>query len=232
MSAILPFIKFDNHKTLAKFFMPHQLAWILAEDRFHAQKKQVFALAEKSVRIGWTYADAFKNIRKRLNFPNRDYLFATKDYPSALEYMRVVRDFVQLFSFTKTILSHGEEYLKVDSRGTTLTKEIKISYIKFDNCSRIIAFSAHPQAMAVYGGDVGLDEFAKHPNAELLWQTAQGRVTWGYDMAVWSSHEGDDTLFHQFAIQARQQSSSSSTSVISPILPIIPMPPNRNNCSH
>src|SRR5262249_9689998 len=47
--------------------------------KFHAQKKQVFALAEKSVRIGWTYADAFKNIRKRLNFSNRDYLFATKD---------------------------------------------------------------------------------------------------------------------------------------------------------
>lgn len=40
-------------------------------------------------------------------------------------------------------------------------------------------------------------------NAELLWQTAQGRVTWGYDMAVWSSHEGDDTLFNQFAQQAR-----------------------------
>src|SRR5947209_13462792 len=83
------------------------------------------------------------------------------------------------------------------------TDEIKISYIKFDNRSRIIAFSAHPQAMAVYGGDVGLDEFAKHPNAELLWQTAQGRVTWAFDLALWSSHEGDDTLFNQFAQQAR-----------------------------
>jgi hypothetical protein len=52
MSAILPSIKLDNHKTLAKYFMPHQLAWILAEDKFHARKQQVFALAEKSVRIG------------------------------------------------------------------------------------------------------------------------------------------------------------------------------------
>jgi len=55
MSAILPFIKFDNHKTLARFFMPHQLAWILAEDKFHAQKKQVFALAEKSVRTSHSH---------------------------------------------------------------------------------------------------------------------------------------------------------------------------------
>jgi phage FluMu gp28-like protein len=197
-------------------FLPYQISWIYSEDSFHERKQQVFALAEKSVRIGWTYADAFKNVRKRLRFKNRDYLFATKDYPSALEYMRVAQRFVELFRLTKSIISHGEDILKLPGAGSTssaastlprpgrtLTDEIKIGYIKFDNGSRIIAFSAHPQAMAVYGGDVGLDEFAKHPNAELLWQTAQGRVTWGYDMAVWSSHEGDDTLFNQFAQQAR-----------------------------
>ena len=54
------------------------------------------------------------------------------------------------------------------------TDEVKIGYIKFDNGSSIRAFSAHPQAMAVYGGDVGLDEFAKHPNAKLLWDVAVG----------------------------------------------------------
>jgi len=57
--------------------------------------------------------------------------------------------------------------------------------------------------MAVHAGDVGLDEFAKHPNARLLWETAQGRVTWGYDMAVWSAHDGEDTLFNEFAREAR-----------------------------
>ena len=92
-----------------------------------------------------------------------------------------------------------------EGRPTRFEEEIKVSYIKFDNQSRILAFSAHPQAMAVYGGDVGLDEFAKHSNAQLLWQTAQGRVTWGHDMAVWSAHEGEDTLFNQFAQQARAQ---------------------------
>ena len=47
-------------------------------------------LAEKSVRIGWTFADALKNVRKRLLHKNRDYLFATKDEASAVEYMRTV----------------------------------------------------------------------------------------------------------------------------------------------
>lgn len=221
MSAIFPAIAIDNDSLLCEYFLPYQVSWILAEDPFHDRKQQVFALAEKSVRIGWTYADAFKNVRKRLRFNNRDYLFATKDYPSALEYMRVAHEFTRLYNFTKAIVSHGEDYLKVPGPGRTpragsTTEEIKIGYIKFDNGSRIIAFSAHPQAMAVYGGDVGLDEFAKHANAELLWQTAQGRVTWAYDMAVWSSHEGDDTLFNQFAQQARLQCTAGVLACESP----------------
>src|SRR5262249_4213751 len=199
---------------LSKYFMAHQLLWIQADDFMHAQGKQSFALAEKSVRIGWTFADAFKNVRKRLRFPRRDYLFATKDYPSALEYMHLAHSAAQFLDFTRAIVSHGEDYLKIhrldpDGKPTRATEELKIGYIKFDNGSRIIAFSSNPYAMAVYGGDVGLDEFAKHPNAQLLWQTAQARVTWNYDLALWSSHDGEDTLFNQFAQQARAQASAA-----------------------
>src|SRR6266850_7770084 len=103
MPAILPSFKIDDDSLLAEYFMPQQVAWILAEDELHAQHKQVFALAEKSVQIGWTYADAFKNVRKRLRFPKRDYLFATKDYPSALEYMRLAREFLEIFHHTRSI---------------------------------------------------------------------------------------------------------------------------------
>src|SRR5579859_4208695 len=189
MSAILPHLRIDSEPKLARHFMPHQLHWIQAEDAIHAQHKQAYALAEKSVRIGWTYADGFKNVRKRLRFKKRNYLFATKDWPSALEYMNQVYDFAELFNLTGSIVSRGEEPLKVprldaEGRSTAFTDEVKIGTIKFDTGSRIIAFSAHPQSMAVYGGDVGLDEFAKHPNAPTLWQTAQGRVTWGFDVAI------------------------------------------------
>jgi phage FluMu gp28-like protein len=212
---ILPFLNLDLSPTLNRHFLPYQVNWIEAEDMIHAQKLQAFALAEKSIRIGWTYADAFKNVRKRLRFRKRDYLFATKDYPSALEYMKQAWEFAELFDLTSSILSHGEESLKIprlDDRGRpgAFTEEVKVGVIKFDNGSRIIAFSSNPQAMAVYGGDVGLDEFAKHPNAQLLWETAQGRVTWGFDLAVWSAHDGEDTLFYQFAQQARLSSIASA----------------------
>ncbi len=217
MPAILPSIPIDHDPILARFFVLYQIAWIQAEDFFHAQGRQAFALAEKSVRIGWTFADAFKNVRKRLRFKKRDYLFATKDWPSALEYSHLAYAFCELFDYTRAVLTHGEEFVKVprfdsDGKPTGFTDEIKIGQIKFDNGSRIIAFSSNPRAMAVHGGDVGLDEFAKHPNAKLLWETAQGRVAWGGDLAVWSAHDGEDTLFHQFAQQARAQCSTSSSS--------------------
>ena len=198
----------DSDSKLSKHFMPHQVKWIQAEKAIHNQRKQAMALAEKSVRIGWTYADAFKNVRKRLWFKDRDYLFATKDYLSALEYVRQCYKFAEIFNLTKTILSHGEEDLSVnqlDEHGhpSGVVEQVKVGVIKFDNGSRIIAFSSNPQAMAVYGGDVGLDEFAKHPNAKLLWETAQGRIALGHDLAIWSAHDGEDTLFNEFAQEAR-----------------------------
>jgi phage FluMu gp28-like protein len=208
MSAILPCLALDSEARLVKHFTPYQVHWIQDEEPIHQLGKQAFAFAEKSVRIGWTYADGFKNVRKRLLFKKRDYLFASKDWPSALEYMQQVYEFAELFNLTGTIVSRGEEPLRVprldaDGRRTAFTDDVRIGQIRFDTGSRIIAFSSHPFAMAAFGGDVGLDEFAKHPNAKTLWQTAQARIALGHDIAVWSSHDGDDTLFNEFAQLAR-----------------------------
>src|SRR5437667_4476086 len=147
MPASLPFVKIDADSLLAKYFTPYQIAWIEAEEPFHAAKKPVFALAEKSVRIGWTFCDGFKNVRKRLRFPKRDYLFVTQDLPSALDYMNQVYAFADMLGFTRAVLTRGEDYVKVKSldpegRPTSLTEEIRVGYIKFQNGSRIIAFSS------------------------------------------------------------------------------------------
>ena len=198
MTAILPTLKIDSDALTSRHFLPYQVRWIADDSRMR--------LAEKSVRVGWTFADAFKNVRKRLRHPGRDYLFATKDQASAFEYVSVCKNFCEIYKLTKGVVNHGEEYLKVpifrDGKDTGFTEEIKVGMIKFDNGSRIIAFSSNPNAMRVYGGDVGLDEFAYHPQPDELWETAQGRITWGYDLGAWSSHNGNDTKFYGFAREA------------------------------
>lgn len=199
MAAIIPNLNVDsNDAKLSKYFLPYQLAWIRDDSRMR--------FAEKSVRIGWTFADAFKNVRKRIVEKNRDYLFATKDQASAVEYLQTCKQFADIFNFTRNIVASGEDTARFTGKtedGKSFTEEIKFGYIKFDSGSRILAFSSNPYAMAVFGGDVGLDEFAKHQNAEKLWETAQGRITWGYDLGIWSAHDGTDTLFYTFTQEAR-----------------------------
>lgn len=199
MAAILPALNVEaSDAKISRYFLPHQMAWIQDNSRLR--------FAEKSVRIGWTYADAFKNVRKRLTEKNRDYLFATKDQMSAVEYLQQCEKFAEIFNFTRSIVSRGVETETLSGKlpsGESFTQEVKFGYMKFDTGSRILAFSSNPYAMAVFGGDVGLDEFAKHQNAEKLWETAQGRITWGYDLGIWSAHDGTDTLFYQFAQEAR-----------------------------
>jgi len=182
----------------ANLFLPYQLQWI--------EDDSPLRIAEKSVRIGWTYCDAFKNVRKRLHHPRRDYLFSSKDQGTAIEYVTTCYQFCELYDRTKSILSHGIENEKFpifkDGKNTGFTEEMKFGYIKFDNGSRIVSFSSNPHALRAFGGDVGLDEFAFHHDPETLWSTASGRITWGFDLALWSSHNGPDTLFYSFCRDA------------------------------
>lgn len=190
----------DSPRALDRYFLPYQRAWILDDSPLR--------LAEKSVRIGWTFADAFKNVRKRLQHRRRDYLFTTRDHSTALEYVRTCQRFADAYNFTRAILSRGVENLRVprcdsEGRDTGFTDEVKAGVIRFDNGSRILAFSSNPNALRAFGGDVGLDEFAFHTAPDQLWAAASGRVTWGYDLGLWSSSNGDQTLFHTFARDAR-----------------------------
>src|SRR5258705_11775673 len=109
MSAILPAIRIDRDSLLSRFFMPYQLHWIHGEEALHSQGKQAFILAEKSVRIGWTFADAFKNVRKRLQFKSRDYLFATKDYPSPLDINPLCKKFSEEFKYATSTITNAAD---------------------------------------------------------------------------------------------------------------------------
>src|SRR5206468_4030270 len=138
--------------------------------------------------------------------PRRDYLFSSKDQATAIEYVNTCYQFCEIFNHTRSIVSHGIENWKMpifrDGKNTEFTEDFKVGYIKFDNGSRILSFSSNPHALRAYGGDVGLDEFAFHADPETLWGAASGRITWGFDLAIWSSHNGNDSLFYTLCREA------------------------------
>jgi phage FluMu gp28-like protein len=148
----------DADRPLERLFLPYQRDWILSE----ARKR----LVEKSVRIGFTFADAFRNVRKRLRHRRRDYLFTTKDEATALEYVRLCRRFADFYDFGGAVLRQGIEWLRVPrcdaaGRDTGFVDEVRAGCLKFDNGSRILAFSSNPNALRAFGGDVGIDEFRR-----------------------------------------------------------------------
>ena len=88
MSAVKTGPDIDSEKAESRYFLPYQLRWI--------RDDSMLRLAEKSVRIGWTFCDAFKNVRKRLHHQKRDYLFTTKDQATSLEYVKQCEQFAEI----------------------------------------------------------------------------------------------------------------------------------------
>jgi phage FluMu gp28-like protein len=202
MAAILT-SKIDSDKALSKYFLPYQLEQI--RDISACVRKRI---TSKSVRIGYTFGDGFANVRKRLLHKKRDYLFVTKDWPTALEYVQHCGRMAEIFGVAKAILTQGEEIVKVPKfagdRATGFAEEVRTGFIKFDTGSRIIAFTSNPNAVRAYGGDVGWDEVDYALDQEETWAAMQGRIRWGGDIGIWSSHSTDDTLFYQFCQEAQQ----------------------------
>src|SRR5205823_15054460 len=58
------------------------------------------------------------------------------------EFMTLCYEFADLHDYARSIVSHGEQPLKLEPGGAAgFTEEVKVGYIKFDNGSRIIARS-------------------------------------------------------------------------------------------
>jgi len=90
-----------------------------------------------------------------------------------------------------------------DGKNTGFTADWKVGYIKFDNRSRINSFSSNAHALRAYGGTSASTSSLSMLIGNAL-GSASGRITWGFDLAIWSSHNGSDSLFYTFCREAAQ----------------------------
>lgn len=178
----------DSDRDASRYFPAFQQSYIEDDHRY--------LYTEKANRIGFTFIDAFKNIRKRLRHKKRDYLFTTQNWAGAVEYSRYLDHFINIYNLGKMLISRKDEHITVtDDKGVAW--QVKIGIYTFDTGSRIILFSSNPWSIQTFEGDVGWDEAAFHEQQERMYAALITRITWGYDISVWSAHNGVGSWFNQ-----------------------------------
>ena len=179
----------------APYFLPYQQRWLADESRLK--------MAEKSRRIGWTYIQAYEDVRDASKVGGMDVWFTSADLTAAREYMRYVQMWARVLNVIAADL--GEVVLQGEGEAA-----VKAFAVGFPNGKRINALSSNPKGFRSKGGKVVIDEFGFHEQADELWRAAAPSVLWGYPIRVFSSHNGKNTRFYRMVQEAMQPGSNWS----------------------
>jgi len=172
-------MSYPSASDVIKHLLPYQSYW------FHDNHS--IAYAEKSRRIGWTYASAMRAVHRRLHL-GTDLFYTSADLTAAAEFMESCRHFSRLFDSLSTDI--GEQV--VDDTGITAL------VIRFSNGARIVAGSSNPKFFRSKGGDADADEFAFHEQPHELYKAMQpAALMWGHQLRIWSTHNGAGSFFHR-----------------------------------
>jgi phage FluMu gp28-like protein len=177
-------------------FLPYQIDHIL--------DGSTALIEEKSRRIGITYANSYKHVRRRARSETRrDLWFSSADDSAAYEYAQYSKQWAQI--------------LKQAVKEVLLTDKDDDGYrfnnyaLDFPQGSRINCMSSNPKRFRSKGGDVVLDEFAWHNEAGKMWDAASPCITWGYTIELLSTHNGKNSEFNLFIQKINRVLSGQTT---------------------
>ncbi len=169
--------------------MPYQVGWITDDRRFK--------LWDKSRRIGATYGESYRAVRRR-NMINhkRDYWFSSADESAAAEFALYCRQWCELI---EAVAEHFTETLE-DDEGYKYNNYV----VQFPNGSRINCMSSNPRRFRSKGGDVCLDEFDWHDDPGGMLDAATPVTTWGYDISILTTRNGEGSEFDRLVGTAKK----------------------------
>jgi len=168
------------------FFLPYQNDWIKDETRT--------AIVEKSRRIGFTYAEAYRSVERRLRHGS-DHIFASRTRETAGEFIEYCKMYARVFNAAAEDL--GEQPIARDG-------DLKAQTLRFANGGRILSLSSNPDAFRGFGGDVTLDEFAFHKKQKAVLKAANASAKiWGHTIRVISTHNGEGSTFNKLIQEYR-----------------------------
>lgn len=174
--------------------LPYQQTWI-ADD---SQLK----IAEKSRRIGLTWAEAADNVltaakRRRSGGMNVYYIGYNMDM--AIEYIEACAMWARVFNQAAEAVEIGEEVFKDGDD----EKPIKTFTIRFASGFRIVALSSRPANLRGKQGVVVIDEAAFHGALDELIKAALALLIWGGKVRIISTHDGDQNPFNELVNEVR-----------------------------
>ena len=173
-------------------FLPYQLAWI--------NDPSPVAVGEKSRRIGWTYASAFRAVDRRLRL-GTDLFYSSADLSAAREFMEYCK------GWAAEVDADAEElgYEPADDAGDATAFVLRFKH----NGAKIVAGSSNPKFFRSKGGDADADEFAFHREPRELYKAMQpASLVWGHQLRLWSTHNGEGSFFNQLVKGAGEGSGS------------------------
>jgi phage FluMu gp28-like protein len=188
-AAIMPSITTPSRAV--GYFLPYQIRWICDE--------RPVCVAEKSRRIGFTHASAFRAVERRLRC-GTDLFYTSTDLTASREFIEECCRWARMF---QAVAREEGEHVADEGNFTALS-------IRFSNGARIVAGSSNPHFFRGKGGDVDADEFAFHAQPRELYKVMQpAALVWGHQLRIWSTHNGAGSFFHRLVQSASNDGSSA-----------------------
>ena len=177
------------------YFLPYQERWI--------DDDSTFKIAEKSRRVGFTYASSYRMFKKCMT-RGADFkqFVSSRTLDLAQEF---IRDYIQKWCKLGNVVAegmYGDNVVVVDPE-----KNITAFQCVFPTGARIISLSSKPEAFAGRGGDVFLDEADLHEHSDDLIDMATPCIMWGNQLEIVSAYRVDgtkDTPFAKLVAEAKR----------------------------
>lgn len=169
------------------YFLPYQLDWVLDD--------APYKVAEKSRRVGFTYASSYRMHRKCMNRGKGFIQWCTsRDMLTAQE---LIKDYISKWCKASNVVAKGMYGEMVELIDTE--RNIKAYVVEYPNGARLISLSSSPEAFAGKGGDVFIDENDLHEDSGRLIDMAQPCTMWGGQLEIVSAYRVNGTSSSPFA---------------------------------
>ena len=180
--------------------LPYQRAWVA--------DASPFKIAEKSRRVGLTWAEAADNVLTACAEGGSSVFYIGPTQDMAIEYIEAAAMWARAFNYAAGEIE-DELFADIDENGAT--KYIKTYTIRFPGSGkRITALSSRPTNLRGKQGVIVIDEAAFHPDLKGLLKAAMAMLLWGDRVHVLSTHAGADNAFNDLIQEVRAEKRKGS----------------------